>query len=235
MLWLILFLTLAHPIFAQTDMPTPTPTISPSANDEIQKLREVVSQKVAEKLRQITDPASAKKAFVGKIIQIDANNMSVDSQGNTHTLSLVTDTVYIDTKGNKTKLANIKVGQDILIMGTNSSSNSSFYAKRIILVDTSTIFYKRTVVVGKIVDISRTSAIFSLIPSKNKNDLFQIKTDDKTIIYDSHHQKLKVTDLKSGQKIIAVLKPDPKISKTYNAVSLINLDYAPSPTPTKKP
>ena len=235
MLWLIIFLSLANPVFAQTNIPTPTPNISPSANDEIQKLREVVSQKVAEKLRQITNPASTKKAFIGKVIQIDTNSLTVDSQGNSRTFTISTDTVYIDTKGNKTKLGNIKVGQDILVMGTNSSSNSSFDAKRIILVDTTTIFYKRTVVVGKIVDISRTSAIFSLIPSKNKNDLFQIKTDDKTIIYDSHHQKLKVIDLKSGQKIIAVLKPDPKISKTYNAVSLIGLDYAPSPTPTKKP
>ena len=85
MLWLILFLTLARPIFAQTDMPSPTPTISPSANDEIQKLREVVSQKVAEKLRQITNPASTKKAFIGKVIQIDANSMTVDSQGNSRT------------------------------------------------------------------------------------------------------------------------------------------------------
>ncbi len=235
MLWLILFLTLARPIFAQTDMPSPTPTISPSANDEIQKLREVVSQKVAEKLRQITNPASTKKAFIGKVIQIDANSMTVDSQGNSRTFSINTDTVYIDIKGNKIKLTNIKVGQDILVMGSNNSDNTGFAAKRIIIVDVATIFYKRTVVVGKIVDVSRTSAIFSLIPIKNKNDLFQIKTDDKSVIFDSHHQKLKVTDLKSGQKIIAVLKPDPKISKTYNAINLIDLDYSPSPTPTKKP
>jgi hypothetical protein len=89
-------------------------------------------------------------------------------------------------------------------------------------------------VVGKIVDISRTSPVFTLISSKDKNNLFQIKTDTKTIITDKDQGKIKYTDIKAGHKIIGILTPDEKISKTYYAIKLISLDYAISPTPTKK-
>ena len=196
MLWIILFLILVKPVSAQTP--------SPNTSEEIQKLREVVSQKVAEKLKQITNPSSTKKAFAAKIIQVGTNTLSVDYQNNLKTVSIDSDTVYVDIKGNKTKLANVKVGQDVLIMGNNDSSTSTFTAKRIVFIDSTTIYLKKTVVVGKIVDISRSNPIFSLIPTRNKNDLFQIKTDAKSEILDSNHQKIKVSDLKSGQKIIAV-------------------------------
>lgn len=230
MFWLIIFSFFVRPVFAQTAAVTPTPT--PNTSEEVQKFKEALTQKVAEKLRQITNPTSAKKAFLAKIIQIGTDSLSVDYQNNPRTLAISSDTVYVDAKGNKIKLANIKVGQDILVLGTNDAANSTFAAKRIILVDPTTILYKKTVVIGKIVDVSRTSPIFSLIPIRNKNDLFQIKTSVKTEVLDSKYQKIKSTNLKSGQKIIAVLQPDIKISKTYSALSLINLDYTPEPSPT---
>ena len=228
----LFFLIFATPISAQTKTITPSATPTSNTSEEIQKLREVVSQKVAEKLRQITNPSSGKKAFMGKIIQIDEKTFTLDYQNTTKIINISSDTVYIDSKGTKTKLANIKVGQDILVLGINDQD--SFLAKRIIFIDPATVLYKRTVVIGKVVDVSRTSPIFSLIPSKNKNDLYQIKTDSKTIVYDPQYKKIKISDLKSGQKIIAVLKPDVKISKTYTAISLVNLDFTLSPTPTKK-
>lgn len=219
-----------------TVTPTPsvvsTPTLTNS--DEIQKIREVVQQKVKEKLKQIVAPEeSSQKGLVGKIIQIDKASLSLEYQNSLRTIKIDSAATFIDQNRNKTKLENLKIGQDILALGINDSGN--FTAKRIIVIDLKTLINSKVVAIGKIVDISKTTNIFTLIPSKNKNNLYQIKTDQKTEIFDKAQQKLTISTLKSGHKVIVVLSPDPKISKTYSALKIYDLDYTPSPTPTKKP
>ena len=232
MITLLLALAAISPtptIINPTDIPTKAP-------DEIQKIREVVQQKVKEKLKLITQPNSAPKGIIGNIIQADADQFTIEYQNEVHTVKFDNSTVFIDSKHNKSKADNFKIGQDILAMGTLDSSNT-LTAKRIVNIDIKSITsIQRVTVIGKIVDISKSSQIFALIPSKNKNIQYQIKTDTKTEIVDGQDQKIKSIDLKSGQKIITILVPDEKIAKTYYAKKIINLDYSPAttPTPTKK-
>ena len=218
---------------------TPPPTIilspTPTTTSEIQKIREVVQEKVQEKLKQIINPTTTKKGLIGKVIQISPTQITIEYLNNTDILNIDNSTVYIDLKCNKTTAANIKVGQDILAMGIFDSGANTFQTKKIVFIDLNTVNVNINVVVGKIVDISKTSPVFTLIPSKNKNNLYQIKTDKNTVFLNPDQQLLKSTDLKSGHKIIAVLTPDPKISKTYVALKVMDLDYTPVPTPTKKP
>jgi len=152
---------------------------------------------------------------------------------NSSVLKINSTTAYVDLKRNKTTAANIKVGQDILAMGIYNSGTDTFETKRVVFIDLGAININKTVVVGKIVDISKTSPIFTLIPSKNKNNLYQIKTDKNTVFMDKNQQKLVSSNLKSGHKTIIVLTPDPKMSKTYTALKVMDLDY--TPTPTKAP
>lgn len=214
---------------------SPTPTATPATSD-IQKIREVVQQKVQEKLKQITTQTITKKGWIGSIIQLDPNQITIEFENNTRTLKIDTDTVYVDTNRNKTKFDNLKIGQGILALGTYNSETNTFQAARIVFTDLKTINSQKIITIGKIVDISKTSSIFSLIPSKNKNTQFQIKTDTKTEVYNSENDKIAVKDLKSGHKIIVILTPDPKISKTYYALKILDLDYTlpTSPTPTPK-
>lgn len=216
---------------------TPTPTIVPSpTSNDIQKIREVVQQKVQEKLKQITTQTITKKGRVGSVIQIDQDQITIEYQNSTQILKIDANTVYVDTNRNKTNFNNIKVGQGILALGTYNSETNIFQATRIVFTDLKTVSSLKIITVGKIVDISKTSSIFSLIPSKNKNTQYQIKTDTKTEVYTSEINKIAVKDLKSGHKIIVVLTPDPKISKTYYATKIIDFDYTSitSPTPTPK-
>jgi hypothetical protein len=223
---------------AATLTPTSIPTLTPTPTvNEIQKIREVVQEKVQEKLKQIINPTTTKKGLIGKVIQIDPTQITIEYLNTPSVLKIDNTTVYVDLNRNKTGYANVKIGQNILAMGIYDSGTDSFQTKRVVFIDLSTIILNRTVVVGKIVDISKTSPIFTLIPSKNKNNLYQIKTDKNTAYMDKNQQKLASTDLKSGHKIIAILTPDPKISKTYLALKIMDLDYTPpvSPTPTKTP
>lgn len=221
----------------------PTPTIiltpTPTTTSEIQKIREVVQEKVQEKLKEIANPSTvtSKKALIGKVIQIDSSQITIEYQNNPSIIKIDSSTVYIDLNHNKTTAASLKIGQDVLAMGIDDKSTDTFQTKRVIFMNLNSINLNRTVVVGKIVDISKTSPIFTLIPSKNKNNLYQIKTDKNTVYINSNQQKLTSSDLKSGHKIIAVLTPDPKISKTYMALKIMDLDYSPavSPTPTQTP
>lgn len=232
---------LFQPVYAvttKTISPTTTPvataTAVPTNNDEIQKIREVVQQKVKEKLQSIINPSqSSKKGLVGKVIQIDNSTITIEYLNSTSTLKIDSSTVYVDGNRNKSKLENIKIGQDILALGV--SENNVFTAKRIVTTDLKTLSAAKTIVIGKIVDISKTTSIFTLIPSKNKNNLYQIKTDAKSEINDKSGQKIATNGLKSGQKVIVVLTPDPKTSKTYYASKIYNLDYTPEPSLTPKP
>ena len=84
---------------------------------------------------------------------------------------------------------------------------------------------------------SQNSTIFVLVPSKNKNNQYQIKIDTKTVLTDTKGKNLTLNNnIISGKKLIAVIKPDSQIAQTFYAVLLITLDPAAnSPPPTPKP
>ncbi len=213
-----------------------TPTITPNNDqNDIQKIREVVQQKVKEKLREITQPSDTPKGIIGNIIQIDHNQFTIEYQNNPRTIKFDETTVFIDINRNKSKADKFKIGQDILAMGTFDDP-SVLNAKRIIVIDLKSITNdQKVIVVGKIVDISKSSSIFALIPTKNKNVQYQINTDTKTEVITQTDQKISLNDLQSGQKIITILTPDKKMAKTYYSSKIINLDYQPPTTPTLKP
>lgn len=244
---LILGLFSPHQALAIT--PTPTKVATPSAqatasatetnplNEDIQKIREAVKLKVQEKLKtitttgsQVTDQATTKKAIIGTIIQIDKNTLTIDYQNNTRKINFTTDTVVINTKQTKVKTDSLKVGQDVLVMGY--IINDILEAKRIVFMDLKTINTKDQIVVGQIVDISKSAPVLVLIPSKNKNIQYQIKTDSKTEIVNKSNQKIDIKTLVSGQKVIAIVNSDSKAAKTYIASKIITTQTTPAATPT---
>ena len=231
---LFTLMSLALAIVTPTPMPTTKPTPTNTISTDIQKIREAVQQKVKEKLMQIITPSTVKKAIIGKIIELNNTNISVEYRNETRQIDLDPSLTIIDGNRNKSTLGKLKIGQDVLIMGINNSQDNSFLAKRIIFVDFAKLQINKTITAGKVVDISKTSSIITLVPTHNKNTLFQIRLDSKTEFFSPAQEKIKQTSIKSGHKIIAILRPDEKITKTYNAVRLIDLDYQPEPTPTKK-
>ena len=210
--------------------PAPTSTSNTPVTDEnIQKIREVVQQKVKEKLASITSTSTGKKAYIGTIDEITSNDITISYLDQQHQLIVDSDTVFIDTKRNKTTLDKITPGQAILAMGYLNESQI-LETKRLIIVSPESLENKKHTVVGKIVDISSSSPIFVLIPSSDKDMQYQIKTDTKTKIILKDKTELKISDLANGQKIIVIFSPTPENSKTYYAHKIIQLSSA---TPTE--
>jgi len=235
----LLFFFLTHPANIIALSPTPsvataTPEISPAKSstleEEIKKVREAVQQKVQEKLKEISSPeVNKKKGIIGKITKIDGLSLVLeDNLLVNRKLIVSSDTIVIDKNRNKSKLENLKTGNEILAMGY-TTEDGSLDVKRIVIVDSLTIVDPLNVAIGKIVDISRTLPIFVLIPTSDKDIQYQIKTDTKTEMIDSLKNKISFSDLKNGQRTILVFKPENKTSKSFYAVKIINLDYKKTP------
>ncbi|MBP6989501.1 hypothetical protein KBB48_01870 [Candidatus Shapirobacteria bacterium] len=206
----LIFSFFPSPVVAQS------PTVSTS---EIQNLREVIQQKVLEKLEQIREPVTEnpRKAYLGSITEITDTKIIIDTKNQLREFILAEDSVYIGSKQTKIKRADLKVGQDVLVLSLNK--DTLIYAKRILVTDPKKIQNHKTVVLGQIADISKSSPIFVLIPTNNKNRDLQIKILATTEIYSKDGKKIKDTDLKKGQKIICIY--DSSLSPTFPALEIV--------------
>lgn len=222
-------------LFSFLTKPAMAVTATPSA-DQTKDIVDIIQQKVKEKLNLINTPSNQPKSFFGAIIKIDQNQILISYQNKNQTINVDENTAYIDLKRNKSKFANLKIGQEILAMGY-LNDDQSLNTKRIVVTELKAIDNPNQIVVGQIVDISKSSPIFVLIPSKNKDNQYQIKTDSKTEIIDLKNNKLDSKILTSGKKIIVIISPDTKITKTFYASKIISLETASSSisaTPTPK-
>jgi len=218
-----------------TEIPTPNTKISVTPSNDVEEIRKAVSEKVKEKLGEITSSTPRKASWTGAISRIDPTQIVIDSPNGPKNINVSDDaTTVINSKRVKIELAKLVQGDSILCLGyTSSDKPDSLDTKRIIVYDPKTII-RQQIVLGKIVDISQTTSILVLIPNNNKNLQYQIKTDTKTLYNDNQNKKLKNNDLVTGKKIIAIIQPDPKMANTFYASRIIFMD-APIPSTTPSP
>lgn len=213
---LILFLLIPlSPARAQT----PTAT----TGDEIQKLREVIQQKVKEKLQDLSQTETIinpKKAYLGTIIEINDTTLKIDAKTKIYEFTISEDATFVNIKQNKIKKTELKVGQDVLVLSL--SKDTLVFAKKIIVVDPVKLQNNKNVSLGKIADISPTTSILVLIPTNNKNRELQIKIDTKTEIVTKENKTIKFADLKKGEKIACIYTNGQ--NSTYPALKIITLD-----------
>lgn len=218
----ILFLTFLVSSFQFLTSPSLAQTPTATTSDEIQKIREVIQQKVKEKLDTITqdETINPKKAYLGTITEITSNKIKLDSKTKIYEFTLSEDAVFVNLKQNKVKFADLKVGQNVLIL--TLAKDELVYAKKIIMVDATKLVNSKNITLGKIADISTSSSVFTLIPTNNKNRDLQIKNSSTTEIITKANKALKFSDLKKGQKIICIYTNGQ--NSTYPAEQIIVLD-----------
>ncbi len=205
--------------------PSATPTSVNQVDKDIQRIREAVQQKVIEKLKNITsqDPSQAKKGYLGKITTLEPTKLTLDLKDSTPLILQVTpNTTIIDSNRNKTIVDKLKIGQTVLAMGY-LQADSSLDTKRIVVVDPKTFNPPPIIAIGKVVDVSQSTSVFSLIPFNNKNQQFQISQTKTSRLY-QNGEKVDSSKLKAGQKVATILKSDPKSTKNYLALKIYILD-----------
>lgn len=195
---------------------------TPTPENDIQKLREVIQQKVQQKLQEISgqDIVNPKKAYLGIITKIENNNLSIDSKGQKYEFTISDDATFINLKQNKIKIIDLKEGQSVLVL--TLARDEVIFAKRILIVDPSKLENKKNISLGKIADISTTTSIFVLIPVSNNGRELQMKIDSKTEIVTKDNKSLKLSDLKKGQKIVCIYTSGQ--NSTYSTLKIITLE-----------
>jgi len=212
---LSLILSLNRPVIANEATPSATD------NQEIQEIRQVVQEKVKEKLDLIKSPSNKAKSIFGSIEKIEDKNINIKWQDDTNQLILNEETTIISLKRQKMKITDLKAGQEILAMGYFNQDNN-LETKRIVLIEIEEIENKNQVVNGQVVDVPQSSPVFTLIPNNNKNTQYQIKTTTKEI-----------AKIKTGQKIIAVIEANPENNNNFDLIKIIKtIDSTTSATPT---
>lgn len=197
-------------------------TPSPVSDSDIQQLREVIQQKVQQKLQEIStdEVVNPKKAYLGTITKIENKNLSLDSKSQKYELVISDDATFINQKQNKITINDLKEGQDVLVL--TLAKDEIIFVKRIIIVDPTKLQNNKNVALGKIADISTTTSVFVLIPINNNNRQLQLKTDTKTEIVTKDNKILKFTDIKKGQKVVCIYTNGQ--NSTYPALKIITLD-----------
>lgn len=196
------------------------PTLSPTEieNDDIEKIRQVVKDKVMEKIDQIVNKPNQKIGWLGTIISIDSNNIELENIQQTNQKIIVEDNAtIINTKKQKVKLEDLKVDQIIIAMGY-LDTDGNLLAKRILITNISLDNLRDTIISATVTDISQTTNIITLVTKDRK--VYQIKSDKNN------------TKIEKNQKIMAVIKPEKKDSNTWLILSY--KDISP-PTPTSTP
>ncbi len=235
---LLLILILLFNIFV------PSSIASESNADTEIKVEDFVTNVLKPKVQGTTttpSPISTKpKSFFGNIIQIDEDTITIIYKDQTQKIQVNDETVYVDLKRNKSKLANFKVGQEILAMGY-LKEDQSLDCKRIVATELKSVANNHQTVTGQIVDISKETSIFTLTPNYNKNSPFQLKTDSKTKIVNLINKAIASSEaIANGKKIIAIIKPDTKLENTFYVSKIIVIDSFnntsnSTPTPSVKP
>jgi len=202
--------------------PSHAQTPPSSTSEEIQKFREVIQQKVQQKLEEIggEKTINPRKAYLGTITKITDSKLNLDSRGNKYEFVISEDAIFVNLKQNKVKITDLKEGQDVLVLSL--SKDEIVYAKKIIIVDPTKLENTKNVTLGKIADISTTTSVFVLMPVNNNNRELQIKIDSKTEIVTRDNKNLKLADIKKGQKIVCIYTNGE--NSTYPALKIITLD-----------
>ncbi len=195
---------------------------SPTPESDIQKLREVIQQKVQQKLQEIgsEEKINPKKAYLGTITKLEKNNLSLDSNGQKYEFVISEDATFVNLKQMKIKITDLKEGQNVLVL--TLAKDKIVYAKKILIVDPTKLKNKKNIAIGKIADISTTTSVFVLIPINNNSRELQMKQDSKTEIVTKDNKSLKFTDIKKGQKIVCIYTNND--NSTYPVLKIITLN-----------
>ena len=210
-------------ILATSLVITPTAIPTPTVTSEIQKFREIIQEKVKAKLQEInqevqTDP---KRGYIGTITKIESTQISLNTKDKNRTIILSPNTVYLNNKSIKIKSTDLKIGQEILVIGV-LDDQQNLSAKRIIVTTIKSSQNLKTIVLGQVIDISTMYSLMAIIPISNKNTQYQVKTDTKNLqIISKTGEKLTLKDISKGKKIIVISTSVSPSGQTLTAEKIV--------------
>lgn len=184
----------------------------------------MIQEKVREKLQEIsqgeTDP---KKAIIAAITKIEGGSLFFNTQSLIKEATVDENTVYIGLKQNKIKFSDLKVSQEVLVIGL-LDQDGKLLVKRLILTPQKSFQNLKVIIFGQVVDISTSSPVLVVIPYSDKNSQYQIKYTNNTTVLTKTGKKITTESIKKGQKIAVVATPDSLSRQSLISEKIVTLE-----------
>jgi hypothetical protein len=218
---------------------TPIQAQTITQENKIEDVKDILKQIVKETSGDNSDTVAQEvsqqpKSFFGTITQVDTDQIKINIKDQSKTLYITKDTTFVNNKKQKGKITDFKSGQTIIAMGY-LKDDQSLDCRRIVYTESKTVENTNQIVTGQIVDVSQsqTSPIFVIIPTQNKNNQYQIKTDSKTEIVDLKNAKsTSAKTIVTSKKVIVIIQPDTKLINTFYATKIIDTTSSITTTPS---
>ena len=245
---LSLFLLITTKAFAVSPTPTVTPTptakISPTitvseepdASASADQMREWAKQKARELIQKTM--LGQKKAYVGKILTIQDNLLTLETRNGDKEAQVATDAAVLVTgKGNST-LAKIKTGDFAIAMGY-IVDNEILDTRRLVSFAPPKAA-TREVAFGKVADISSDNEEILTVVNEKLNTTYSIEVTEETDIISKltgKSQTLNFYQIKLNDQLVAIGTESSSDKKIITATTIQILSTTPktSPTPTVAP
>jgi len=188
---------------------SPTPTIKPKVlsptpstaslsatpmDGKIQEIRDVVKEKVLEKIQEIKDKIT-KKGYVGILREMTDSTLTLETLSGERMITVDSEAKIIGTNKKEIKVKDLEIDQKLITMGT-IDENNILVAKRIIVVPIPTkALPKKEVYVGRIYEIDTKTKTIKSNHLRRLNLLHIVKVDKETKFSSGTFADLKVGNI----------------------------------------
>lgn len=232
---------LAMKIAAQSPTPEISPTAEEVSDDKVQGIREAVKEKVREKLEEVQK--GQKRAFVGEIKKASDNSLTLMALQGEKQVTVSEETTIIDKDRKEIELDALEVGDYLIAMGYLEETDV-LSAVRIVVTNELKV-PDREVAFGEVTDISAEEKILT-VKNQKKGTIYTVETTATTKItkkIEGKVQEVKFADINEGDRLVAIGKATEN-EETIISAKIIHIipgqaiglteEEAPSPTPSPK-
>ena len=234
-------LILAMKIAAQSPTPEISPTAEEVSDDKVQGIREAVKEKVREKLEEVQK--GQKRAFVGEIKKISNSTLILTALQGEKQVTVSEETTIIDKDRKEIELDALEVGDYLIAMGYLEEADL-LSAIRIVVTNELKL-PDREVAFGEVTDISAEEKILT-VKNQKKGTIYTVEATGTTKItkkIEGKVQEAKFADINEGDRLVAIGKATEN-EETIISAKIIHVipgqaiglteEEEPSPTPSPK-
>lgn len=208
---------------------------TPSSQTSAQEIQKSLQERIKKAIQgDISDSTPKLKAFVGSVDSITENTITITSTTQQVKHIIINQETEIVRGSTKVKLEAVKISEGIIGMGLTTDLQTQ-EAIRVVLFDPTIPKFTRSTVIGTLGEIDPKQETIEITPMGDSSKLTIDYTTTSSLL-DTQLKKIKLTQLSSDQKVIAIISTNVQ-TKKQTLLKLLSLDttqtQTSSPTPIR--
>lgn len=190
--------------------------VIPSSSDEAQvqqnlkdRIQKVVEEK-RDQVKGIISDGQTKRGFVGIVRRVSEEALNLETPNGTVILSLTEDVTLLE--GTRSiEISDVEIENEMIVMGYQDGDE--FEPRRLVLSKTPLKPAPRTVAVGNVQEITRTSVT---LLERGKTDPTVYSLNTQTEYTDMSNEEIALADIEEGQDILIISVAEDANSQSLN-------------------